>query len=190
MPIGITAEHEELGDVVRRFVEANAASSGLRSVVDADPDSTRVAQASFWSALCALGLTALAIPESLGGAGYGSLELAVVLEELGRGCVPGPYLPTVLAGVVLTDAAPGETAKALLLSIASGARVATVALTGTLRGEPAPGGLRVSGSLEPVLCGAGADIALVAVARGEGADLVWCALELDDAAVTVTTLES
>jgi 3-oxochol-4-en-24-oyl-CoA dehydrogenase len=186
LAIGITAEHEELGAVVRRFVEANAAS-GARSVVD-DTEPAGAPQA-FWAALCSLGLTGLDVPEALGGGGYGALELAVVLEELGRGCVPGPFIATVVAASVLADAAAGETAKALLPAIASGARVATVALTGTLRGEPAAGGVRASGSLQPVLCAGVADIAIVAVAVDD-TETRWCALELDDAAVRVVELDS
>ena len=36
-----------------------------------------------------------------GGQGYGLAELAVVLEELGRWCTPGPLLPTVIAAVAV-----------------------------------------------------------------------------------------
>ncbi len=185
MPIGITAEHEELGAVVRRFVEANAAASGPRAVADKHDG----APAAFWAALCELGLTGLNVPEGLGGAGYGALELAVVLEELGRGCVPGPFVATVLAASVLAEVGDGETAKALLPQIAAGTRVATVALTGSLFGEAAPGGVRVTGSLEPVLCGAVADVAIVAVA-GDRGEPRWCVLDLADAAVTVVELDS
>jgi len=189
MAIGITAEHEELGAVVRRFVEASAASHGPRAVADASDPGNVAGQGAFWRALCGLGLTGLNVPEALGGAGYGALELAVVLEELGRGCVPGPYLATVLAAAVLAEGGDGETAKALLPQIAGGTRVATVALTGTLHAEAAPGGLRVSGSLEPVLCGVVADVAIVPVVRDDE-EPVWCVLALDDPAVTVVALDS
>src|SRR4051812_12651020 len=121
MPIGITAEHGELGTIVRRFVEANAPSAVVRVAVDTNRD-TLASVAPFWDQLCSLGWTALHVPEALGGAGYGAVELAVVLEELGRGCVPGPFLPTVLAGLVLAEAAEGKTGKALLPEIASGGR--------------------------------------------------------------------
>ena len=184
MPIGITAEHEELGVVARRFVEANAGSAVVRTAVDdAVPDAV------LWSKVRALGWTGLQIPEAMGGAGYGVVELAVVLEELGRGCVPGPFLPTVLAGMVLSEVADGETAKALLPDIATGGRVATVALTGALSGDAVADGLRLSGSLSPVLCASVADVALVPVDRGDGIP-VWCALPLDDASVTVVEQES
>jgi alkylation response protein AidB-like acyl-CoA dehydrogenase len=189
MPIGITAEHEELATVVGRFVESVVTSEVVRTTVDG----TSEGPPEFWAQLGGLGWTGLHVPEALGGAGYGALELAVVLEELGRGCVPGPFLPTVLAGVLLTEAAEGKTAKALLPDIASGDRIATLALTGALSAEAVPDGLRLSGSLEPVLCAAMADVALVPVDRGSGeggGDIVWCALELDDPAVTVVECDS
>src|SRR5881398_3513053 len=51
----------------------------------------------FWDELAALGWLGLHLAEDVGGSGYGLPELAVVLEELGRACAPGPFLPTVLA---------------------------------------------------------------------------------------------
>ena len=43
-----------------------------------------------------IGMQALAIPEELGGAGYGFDELAVILEEVGRTLFTGPVLPSVV----------------------------------------------------------------------------------------------
>src|SRR5580693_2229204 len=42
-----------------------------------------------------LGLTGLAVPEEYGGAGFGSLELGIVLEEMGRALLCAPYLSSV-----------------------------------------------------------------------------------------------
>src|SRR3978361_1205819 len=50
-----------------------------------------------------LGLQGLAVPAEFGGAGYGPVELGIVLEELGRALVPTPFFSTVaLAGQALT----------------------------------------------------------------------------------------
>src|SRR5689334_9131356 len=116
MSIGITAEHVELAEVVGRFVEAQVPPTVVRHTVDARVE----ARPEFWNPLCDLGWTGLHVPEAHGGSGYGAVELAVVLEALGRGCVPGPFLPTVLAAAVLTEAATGEAAKALLPQLATG----------------------------------------------------------------------
>ena len=42
-----------------------------------------------------LGWPALTVPEEYGGLGLGMVELAVVVEELGRAIAPVPLLPTV-----------------------------------------------------------------------------------------------
>ena len=66
----------------------------------------------FWAALCEPGWLGLHVAEANGGAGYGFVEQAVVLEELGRAAAPGPYVPTVLAAAVL-EAAGGPAAEKL-----------------------------------------------------------------------------
>jgi alkylation response protein AidB-like acyl-CoA dehydrogenase len=49
-----------------------------------------------WSALADAGLLGIAVPEAHGGAGLGFLEVALVLEEVGRTTAKVPYLPTVV----------------------------------------------------------------------------------------------
>ena len=88
MAIGITEEHEELRQAVRRFVDTNIPPAAARAVVDGATE-TRPA---FWAALSRAGLARLHVAEAHGGAGYGLVEQAVVIEELGRACAPGPYL--------------------------------------------------------------------------------------------------
>ena len=48
MAIGITEEHEELRQAVRRFVDTNIPSAAVRAAVDADAET----RPSFWAALC------------------------------------------------------------------------------------------------------------------------------------------
>src|SRR5436190_20572663 len=48
-----------------------------------------------WNRIVELGWTGLTVPEGAGGLGLGPVELAVVVEELGRTVAPGPYLSTV-----------------------------------------------------------------------------------------------
>jgi len=57
-----------------------------------------------WARLCDLGVTGLAIPESLGGLGASFLETRVVLAELGRSLTPGPLLGSVVASAALLSA--------------------------------------------------------------------------------------
>ncbi|MET1000300.1 MAG: acyl-CoA dehydrogenase family protein, partial [Acidimicrobiia bacterium] len=159
MPIGITTEHEELRQAVRRFVETRITPAVMRAALDAAQEE----KPPFWAALREPGWLGLHIAEANGGAGFGLVEQAVVIEELGRAAAPGPYVPTVVAAAVL-DAAGGPAA--LLAHLASGERTGAVALTGT----------------QPVLGGGRADVIVCEV---EGA---WYALDAD--AVTRTPLQS
>ena len=85
MAIGITEEHEELRQGVRRFVETNIPPAAARTVVDSGTDS----RPAFWAALSEPGWLGLHVSEAHGGAGYGLVEQAVVIEELGRAIAPG-----------------------------------------------------------------------------------------------------
>ena len=89
MAIGITEEHEELRQAVRRFVDtrippAARARGGRRRRRGPARRSGPRSREPGW-----LGLH---VDEAHGGAGYGLVEQAVVVEELGRACAPGPYL--------------------------------------------------------------------------------------------------
>ncbi len=52
-----------------------------------------------WKGFGELGLTGICIPESHGGLGLGAIEVALVLEEIGRNLTPSPFLTTAVAAV-------------------------------------------------------------------------------------------
>ena len=58
-----------------------------------------------WDALVAGGVTALAVPERLGGDGVGLPELSTALTEIGRHGATGPALGVLGATAVLLDLA-------------------------------------------------------------------------------------
>src|SRR5918994_6681256 len=177
MPIGISDEHEALRLSVHGWVERHCSPAIPRSSLDAETESLPL----FWAELVAQGWLGLHVDEALGGEGYGLSELAVVLEELGRACTPGPFLPTVLTSAVI-QAAGKERAADLVPGLASGETVGTVALAGRLDAEPTGDGLRVRGAIRAVLSGHQAGV-LVARAGDD-----WCALTAGE--FTATELES
>ena len=65
------------------------------------------------------------LAESVGGQGFGILELAIVLAEFGYGAVPGPFVPSAIASALI--AAHDPEAK-VLTELASGAAIAAYAL--------------------------------------------------------------
>jgi alkylation response protein AidB-like acyl-CoA dehydrogenase len=84
----------------------------------------------FYNHIADLGWFGIAIPEQHGGQGMTYVDLAVLLEEMGRALVPGPFFATVcLATPLLVDAASDQLKSSLLPEIASGRRLATIAFT-------------------------------------------------------------
>jgi len=84
--------------------------------------------ANLWQTLVDQGWLGLHLPESEGGLGLGLVELAVVAEEMGRTCMPGPYLATLWAATLLSRAGNAEQRARYLEPILAGSLRATVAL--------------------------------------------------------------
>ncbi len=57
-----------------------------------------------WSAVADQGWLGIHLDESVGGLGLGAVDLAVVAEEMGRACYPGPFLGTVWAATLIAQA--------------------------------------------------------------------------------------
>jgi alkylation response protein AidB-like acyl-CoA dehydrogenase len=83
-----------------------------------------------WRQMASLGWTGLAFPEQYGGSGGSFLDLAVLLEEIGRALTPGPFLSTVvLGGLTVLDAGTEAQKRDLLPRICSGQLKMTLAIT-------------------------------------------------------------
>jgi len=83
-----------------------------------------------WREMAELGWMGLVFPEKYGGYGMSFLDLAVLLEEMGRVALPGPYFSTVvLGGLPILDIGSEEQKQRYLPEIASGKLLATLALT-------------------------------------------------------------
>jgi alkylation response protein AidB-like acyl-CoA dehydrogenase len=85
--------------------------------------------AELWGEMAKLGWLGLPFPEEQGGAGLGLVELALVLEEMGRAAYPGPFFATVvLGGLGLMLGGSAAQKDKWLSAIASGKASATAAL--------------------------------------------------------------
>src|SRR5271165_5733277 len=116
MPIGVTEEHEELRRGIRRWAEGHCPKEVPRAALDSDYE----VLPEFWGDLARQGWLGVHVGEDVGGQGFGVLELAVVLEELGRVLAPGPVLPTMLAAAVVARSADPAQAKALVPGLIDG----------------------------------------------------------------------
>jgi alkylation response protein AidB-like acyl-CoA dehydrogenase len=82
-----------------------------------------------WSALADAGLLGIAAPEAHGGAGLGFLEVALVLEEVGRTVAKVPYLATVVLGILpIARFGSDSLQRAWLPRLVAGEAIATAAL--------------------------------------------------------------
>jgi alkylation response protein AidB-like acyl-CoA dehydrogenase len=83
-----------------------------------------------WEEMAELGWMALPFPEEYGGIGMSFLELAILLEEMGRACLPGPYFSTViLGGLPICDVGSDKQKQEYLPKIVRGKTLFTLALT-------------------------------------------------------------
>jgi alkylation response protein AidB-like acyl-CoA dehydrogenase len=110
------------------------------------------------------------VPARCGGQELGAVELAVVQEELGRTCVPGPFLDVVLAATVLAASGRHD---ALVHDVVAGKKIVTIARQDApFAGETATPvrvhGGRVRGTKYFVPFAAAADALVVVTADGVG----------------------
>src|SRR5262245_27237862 len=126
-----------------------------------------------------LGWMGLVVPEAEGGLGLGTLELALVCEELGRVAAPGPFLPTQLVIAALLGAGSKAQRARWLPPLVSGESVGALAYLEESDRQDASGiavaarrtrgGWRLDGTKLFVQGVPGADVLLVAARSGRDA---------------------
>ncbi|MFC9502134.1 acyl-CoA dehydrogenase family protein [Streptomyces sp. NPDC057002] len=180
MDLGFSEEQDELRKVVRSFLAKYSDEAAVRRLA-ADP---RGHDPFVWRRMAGeLGLQGLVVPEEYGGSGFGYVDLGIVFEEAGRALLCGPYFATVaLAAEALLRCDDEQARRDLLPGIASGATVATLALTEDGGRWDAPGigltaretatGWRLTGAKTYVPDGHLADLLLVAARTPSGISLL------------------
>lgn len=164
-------DQHALQQTVKAFLAEQAPSATVRTWIDGNrglPDA-------FWTGVADLGWLGLLVPTALGGSGAGLLEMMVVLEEMGRVPLPGPFLSS---AVLATIAARRLALDELLSGLASGTMRGTVAIEEDGHGDVIDrirtrasrksGQWRLTGTKTIVLDGAGADWVLVPARTQQG----------------------
>jgi alkylation response protein AidB-like acyl-CoA dehydrogenase len=162
MEFDLDDDQRALRDAARAFLEREAPISYARAMMD-DPRGYRD---DVWRKMADLGWMALPFPEDAGGVGQGFVALAILLAEMGRVVLPGPYFSTVVpAGHAILEAGSETQRKDLLPAICAGELVAAFspdASTVIARGD------RLEGEARFVLSGATAQKLVVAATMGDG----------------------
>jgi alkylation response protein AidB-like acyl-CoA dehydrogenase len=126
MDFGFNQEQELLRATARKFLESECPSEFVRARM-AEPAGVTD---QFWAKLAEQGWLGLIYPEQYGGAGLGFVDLTVLMEEMGRAVMPGPFFSTVLlGGLTILEAGSDAQKKEWLGKISQGTAKATLAFT-------------------------------------------------------------
>ncbi|KLI06873.1 acyl-CoA dehydrogenase [Mycolicibacterium conceptionense] len=168
MPIAITSEHSDLADSVRSLVARVAPSEVLHDALETPIPNPPP----YWKAAAEQGLQGVHLAESVGGQGFGILELAITLAEFGYGAVPGPFVPSAIAGALIS--ADNPEAK-VLSGLASGEAIAAYAIDSGLTATRHGDGLVIRGEARAVPAAAQASVLVLPVAIESGVQ--WVVLD-------------
>lgn len=168
MPIAITSEHSDLADSVRSLVTRVAPSEVLHEALETPIPNPPP----YWKAAAEQGLQGVHLSESVGGQGFGILELAITLAEFGYGAVPGPFVPSAIASALISA---GNPEAKILGGLASGETIAAYAIDSGLTATRHGDGLVVRGEARAVPAAAQASILVLPVAIESGVQ--WVVLD-------------
>lgn len=174
MDFSLSDEQSLLKDSVERFVQNDYDFDKRRKVMAEEDGFSR----KNWQQFAELGWLAIPFSEEDGGFGGGAIELMLLMEQIGRGLIVEPYLPTVvLAGGFLRRAGSAAQKEQYLSGIIDGSKLSAFAfaepqgrfnladLTTTAKAKG--DGYVISGHKAVVLGGPSADF-LVVSARTSG----------------------
>jgi alkylation response protein AidB-like acyl-CoA dehydrogenase len=178
MDIGFTEEQELLRDTARKFLDSECESRFVRARM-AEPAAVTD---EFWHKLAEQGWLGIVYPEEDGGSGLGLVDLVVLMEEMGRRVMPGPFLSTVLlGGAAVAEAGDAAQRREWLPRIAAGEAKAALAWTEpnlrwdaagiTLQAREMGGGFALSGTKLFVGDAHLADILVVAARTRDGSTM-------------------
>jgi alkylation response protein AidB-like acyl-CoA dehydrogenase len=121
MNLVLSEEHRLLQSSAADFVRSRSSLKRIRALRDSgDRDGF---SRDLWHEMASLGWTGIVIPEKYGGSGLGYSHLMVVMEELGRGLMPEPMIPTTLAAAALLLGGSEDQRRELLPAVANGEAV-------------------------------------------------------------------
>ena len=184
MDFSFSEEQEAVRELATRIFTDLATHERLREIeLEADGLNDRFDR-KLWAELASAGLLGIALPEDVGGAGLGFIEVALVVEAAGRTAAYVPVIETLATGsLAIAEFGTDAQRAAWLPGVVDGSTVVTTALVepgGSLRipsvtATPAPGGdgWQLTGVAPYVPSGLVADLALVPAAVDGGGAAVF-----------------
>jgi alkylation response protein AidB-like acyl-CoA dehydrogenase len=200
MDFGFTEEQEMLRKLAHDFLAKESPIAYVRRMMEDDLGYS----VETWRKMAELGWMGLVFPQDVGGAGLDMVDLAVVLEQMGRVVMPGPFFSTVLLGGMSLLEGGDEAQKARYLRplVVGELKATLAALEGSARWEAEGiaatatadgGGFLLNGTKLFVPDAHVADLIVVAartdVGKGEEGISLF-AVDVPKDGVAVTTLET
>jgi len=125
MDFSFTEEQEMLRTMARDFLVTECPKSKVREL---DKDEKGY-DSQMWRKMAELGWMGLVFPEEYGGTGASFVDLVVLIEEMGRNILPGPFFSTIaLCALAILEFGTNEQKSKFLPQIAKGETIWTLAL--------------------------------------------------------------
>ncbi len=125
MEIKLTDDQIEIAKQARRFCENETPMEYVRAMFEDERGFTD----EVWGKMAEMGWTGMRIPERCDGLGMDLLDLALILQEMGRAVTPGPFFSTVMLAAETMLEGKGEgLVEETLKAVASGRKRGTLAL--------------------------------------------------------------
>jgi alkylation response protein AidB-like acyl-CoA dehydrogenase len=115
MNFDFTDDQHEIKRTARDLLASRSTFEKVRAAAE-----SKSYDEALWKELVELGWPGIAIAEEHGGQGLGTVELAILCEELGYAVAASPFLPTVMAAAAIQAAGTDEQKTRWLPALASG----------------------------------------------------------------------
>lgn len=185
MDFSLSEDQQAIADLAGQILTDQATHERQREIEQADGPRF---DAELWREVAKAGLLGVPVPEANGGAGLGYLEVAAILEHVGRHTAPIPILETLVLGALpLAEFGSEKQQAAWLPKVAVGEAVLTAALLGDapVRAQRADTGFSLHGTRLFVPAAALANAVLVPADSDAGP----CVFLVDPCAAGVTLEE-
>ena len=144
MDMKLTEEQAQLKEAAERFMDDECSMDFVREIEKGDVGYSP----KMWKQMAELGWLGIDLPERDGGLGMGTLDLVILMRELGRHLCPTPFIPTaVIAGTAIARAGSDEQRKRLIPQIVDGETIVAFALQEFSRHFD-PGGVEVKAAAQ------------------------------------------
>ena len=131
----LSEEQRILKHFVTRFFSGECPLEKVKELIEADQPCSR----ELWMKMAEQGYLGLLLPECSGGLASGLIELVIISEEIGKACLPGPFISNLWGSCAIDRASTATQRGGVLAEIVTGEAIFTVAFLQRKGGEsPTP----------------------------------------------------